>query len=199
MAGRVGQLMTYQLTLTELDTEPTRAVGDNVFLANLAAEYPVYIFYYPAEKPSEALEDGLRKLGRSAGNNLFVNMARLNDPQFDKITQAFEIKSLPAVVITAIATLAAPEGDNSNPYVRLDKKILSSDDAMDHINHLYLLFLRGDVADAIKTHKWKTRLDLVKMLGEFFAGHLKGIVGYLASRDFSVSLVTGKFEVKKSA
>ena len=191
--------MSYELVLNETDGGG-KAGGENIFVANLPAEIPVYVFYYPAETRSPELERALRSLGERTGTNLFVNMGRLDDPQFNKIARAFDIKSLPAVVVTGIADLAAPTGETMNTYVRLDKKLLSSSEtAIGHIEHLYLLFLRGEVAEAIKSNASMNRGELLKKLRQFFARAVKGLTGYLSSRDFSVSVLEGRLEITKSA
>ena len=78
--------MPYQLVLREPEEGSSKAVGENIFLANLPANFPVYAFYYPAEMPDSDFEKLLRTLGERTGENLFVNIGRLNDPQFDKIS-----------------------------------------------------------------------------------------------------------------
>jgi hypothetical protein len=192
-------LASYELTLTEADAELTKAYGDNIFVANLSADYPVYIFYYPSEMPSQQLEQGLRSLGARTGNNLFVNVGGLSDPNFNKITRAFDIKSFPAVVITAVASLAALESENGSAYIRLDKKTLSADNAIDVIEQMYLFFLRGQISEAIKSYKLRTRINLIKKLRDFVVKQLKSLGRYIESRDISVSVIQGKFEIKKSA
>lgn len=191
--------MSYDLVLTEQGVEDTKAVGDNIFFANLPAKYPVYAFYYPSETPDATFEQSLRSLGERTGSNLFLNIGRLDDPQYNKISKTFEIDSLPVLILTAVAELAAPEDEPINSYVRMSKKHLASPDAISQIEKLYLLFLQGDVAGAISSQKWKTRTDLLKALGKFFGSQIKGLLEYAASRDFTVSLLTGRIEVKKSA
>ncbi len=191
--------MTYQLVLDEAGQSGTKAVGDNVFLANLPVEFPVYAFYYPAEMPDSELEGLLRKLGGRAGNNLFVNIGRLDDPQLDKIARKFEIKSFPSVVVTAIADLAAPQSASVTAYVRLDGRVLSDPHrAITHIENLYLLFLRGSVAEAIKTARWTSKVELARRLGRVIRDGLRRIGSFVADRDLSVSILEGRFELKKS-
>jgi hypothetical protein len=191
--------VTYQLVLREPGEDGTKAVGENVFLANLSSEFPVYIFYYPAEMPDPTFERQLRSLGDKTGNNLFVNIGRLDDPQLDKIVHKFELKSFPVVVVTAIADLAAPPDASLNSYVRLDGRLLKDPDrAIGHIESIYLLFLQGKVAEAIASTKWRSRLDLVRTIGTFFTDALGGLIGFVAERDLSVSILEGRFELTKS-
>ena len=76
--------MSYDLVLTEREADGLRAVGDNILFASLPAEYPVYAFYYPSETHDPEFEKKLRSLGERAGNNLFINIGRLDDPQLSK-------------------------------------------------------------------------------------------------------------------
>lgn len=72
--------------------------------------------------PNEDLEEKL-ELRR----NLFVNIGRLNDPQYSKIRNKFEIKNFPVIIMTAIDELASLKNEDncySTAYVRLDNKEL---------------------------------------------------------------------------
>jgi hypothetical protein len=123
--------MTYQLVLQTASRSGSREavssekdIGENVFAADLPSQYPCYAFYYPGPMPDPELEAALRRLGDQTGHNLFVNIGRLNDPAFGKIAGLFEIKRTPAIVLTASAPLAAPEGVDLSAYVRLDSESL---------------------------------------------------------------------------
>lgn len=191
--------MPYELVLHEAGLADAKAVGENVFLADLAADFPVYIFYYPSAMPDEALENVLRKLGESTGSNLFVNIGRLNDPDFAKITRLFEIRSFPAVVLTARADLAAPDDESMNAYVRFDGKALADPArAIEHIQNLYLLFLTGEIAKAIKQAGKQNRAELARRIGKFIVAAFTVIGRYINDHDITVSVLEGRFELKKS-
>ena len=191
--------MPYELVLHEVGLADTREVGENVFLGDLESDYPVYLFYYPPAMPDDALENLLRKLGESTGTNLFINMGRLNDPDFAKITRAFEIKSFPSIVLTARSDLAAPEDEAINAYVRLDGKILADPGrAIEHIQNLFLLFLTGEIAKAIKQAGRQNRAELARRIGKFIASALTTIGRYVNDHDVTVSILEGRFELKKS-
>jgi hypothetical protein len=192
--------MPYELILDETEQNGAKDVGDNVFLANLPADFPVYAFYYPAEMPDDELETLLRKLGDRTGTNLFVNIGRLNDPQFDKLVRVFQIKSFPSVIMTARGDLAGSDHDMLNAYVKLDGRLLANPErAIKFIEGLYLLFLKGDVAKAIRKAGHKNFTELARTVGKFVLTALTQIGTYIVDHDFSVSLVQGRFEVKKSA
>jgi hypothetical protein len=77
--------------------------------------------------PDLALEARLRKLGEITGKNLFANIARLNDPQYSRVSKKFGIRSLPAVIVTAEGALASPPGEYRSAYARPDdKRLLAS-------------------------------------------------------------------------
>jgi hypothetical protein len=192
--------MSYRLILRETDTDDTKAVGENLFLANLPEQFPVYAFYYPAELSDQSLENALRGLGGRTGDNLLVNLGRLDDPNFDKIARAFDLDSFPALAMTAVADLAAPPGDFVNAYVRLDGRLLKDPGrAIELVENLYLLFLRGDVAKAIRKVRWRNRTELLRTVAASIGDALGGIGGFVAERDIAVSLLEGRFELTKSA
>ena len=179
---------------------PAKDVGENVFLDNLSAEYRVFLFYYPAEMPNPALENRLRKLGESAGKNLFVNMGTFADPNYAKIVKRFGIERHPVIVMTAAHDLAGPSDDFATTYVRLDSKHLlgSPDRTADCLQQLFDLFIQGRVADAIRKGKWTERKGLAAAVGNVFVQSLKVVGDFILSRDITVSVMEGKFELKRS-
>ena len=192
--------MPYQLILQEAEEEATKAVGENIFLANLPAEFPVYALYYPAEMPDYDFENLLRTLGGRTGDNLFVNIGRLDDPQFDRIVRKFEITTLPALVLTAVADLAAPDDEFMNAYVRLDGRLIAKPDrAIKFVEDLYLMFLQGEIAQAIKRTSRNTKTELARAVGRHIIAALGKVGNFVAERDWSVSILQGRFEIKKSS
>jgi hypothetical protein len=172
-----GLSMSYQLVLTEKPRAGTREVGDkdlgdNVFLENIPPSYKVYLFYYAGAMGNELLEEGLRKLGENTGQNLFVNIGKLNDPDYDKIASRFEIKPLPAVVITAVSDLASLTNEYLSAYARLDSKHLldSPQRTVQCALEVFNLFLQGKVAEALANAKSRQRTELLKWLGSLVTG-----------------------------
>lgn len=191
--------MAYELILYETLQGDTKALGENVFLADLNAEYPVFAFYYPSEMPDHHFENLLRKLGEETGANLFVNIGRLNDPNFGKLASAFDITSFPSLVLTAVADLAAPEKPVTSAYVRLDGRMLADPErAIAHIESLYLLFLRGEIAEAIKKAGHQEKREIARIVGRFIASALTNLTTFIANHDLSISILQGSFEIKKS-
>lgn len=191
--------MSYALVLREPGEEESKAVGENIFLRDLPSGIPVFAFYYPAEMPDTRLENALRGLGESTGENLLVNISRLNDPQLPKLVGRFEISEFPALVLTAVSDLAAPPEEFLNAYVRLDGRLLRDPErALPLVEALYLLFLKGDIAKAIKVASWTNKQELVRGILQKVVGSLSKVGAFVADRDFSFSLVEGRFELKKS-
>jgi hypothetical protein len=190
--------MNYQLILAEPPGE-TKDVGENVFFADLPAEYKVYAFYYGGAMGNETLEARLRALGGTTGNNLFVNIGRLDDPKFDEIQKRFEIRKLPVIIVTAIDDLASPAGEYVTAFARLDSKSLldAPDRTIECVQELFNLFLQGKVREAMTHAKWQQRKELLKGLTSFFAGPLKSLKDFMFERDISISVLQGKFELKK--
>lgn len=192
-------IMPYQLVLSELKDEITRDVGENVFFNNLPSEYEVYIFYYPGAMPNVELESRLRNFGNITGKNLFVNIGRLNDPNYGKIRNKFNIMNLPVIIITASDFLASPPEEFSTAYVRIDnKKLLNSPDLMECIQRLFNMFIDKKISEALSQFKKDQRDVFVTNLKSIVNNTLKGVWTFLEERDVSVSLIEGKFELKKS-
>jgi hypothetical protein len=192
----------YSLTLvTDEGVGITKDIGENVFLSDLSDEYQVFAFYYPPPMPDEDLEAGLRSLGDLTGRNLLVNIGKLNDPSFAKIVKAFDIHDYPVVVVTATSDLAGAREDDVNFYVRIDDKRVLSDTArtVELVQEIYTLFLRGDIADAISKVKSKERAELIRAVARRIGSVLHHLAGFVADRDFKVSIVQGTFEMTKSA
>ncbi len=125
--------------------EKTKDIGENVFFSNLPSDYEVYLLYYPGPNSNKELMDKLRDLGNITGKNLFVNIAKLNDPNYKKIVNTFEIKTFPTVILTAVDKFASLPIDHSTAYVKIDnKKLLGSPDlTAECIYKIYNLFIRG--------------------------------------------------------
>ncbi len=83
--------MSYRSVLREKAEANTKDIGENVFFNNLDSDYRVFLFYYAGVLPNEELEDKLRGLGEITGKNLFVNIRKLNDPNFGLMVSRFGI------------------------------------------------------------------------------------------------------------
>jgi hypothetical protein len=199
--------MTYRLVLAsgpatgaEATDAAHKAVGENVFAADLPEAFSCFVFYYPGAAGDQALERGLRSLGEQSGQNVFVNIGRLNDPAYGKVAKLFGIARTPVIVVTAVAPLSAAESADQSAFVRLDSAALlgSPDRALRCVQELVTLFLRGDVAEAIAKGKWSQRAELLHLLADCVSAALASIGDFVAERDLSVSLFGGRFELKRS-
>jgi len=199
----VGGLTTagprYQLMFSDLAKEVAREVGENVFLSDLQDDYKVYLFYYPGVIPYVDLEIKLKGLGQMTGKNLFVNIGRLNDPNFGKQKSMFGIKDLPVVIITGINGIASVRTERyySTAYVRLDsKRILESADlTIRFVERILNLFIGGEISEALIQYKDQKQIAVVKMV---IVDSLKSLANFLSDRDISVSLLEGKFELRRT-
>lgn len=192
-------IMTYQLVLSELIDEKTRKVGENVFFDNLPSHYEVFMLYYPGAMPNEDLESALRNLGNITGENLFVNIGRLNDPNYKKIANKFDIRNLPVIIVTAIADLASPPKEFSTAFVKIDKKrLLNSPDLIDCLQRLFNLFIQGKISAAFKYYKGAV---LISHLKGIITKALRGMKEFIKERDITfsldVGLAKGKFELRR--
>lgn len=200
--------MPYQLVLRELIDEGKgrgiKDVGENVFFDNLPSDCKVFTFYYPAAMPNEDLESVLRNLGNITGKNLFVNIGRLNDPNYGKIATKFNIKNLPVIIVTAIDKLASLPTEFSTTYVRIDsKKLLNSPNlATECVQTIFNLFIQGKISEAMSKVKRYERDALIShikgIMTDALKDALKGMSKFFEERDIIVSLIEGKFELKRS-
>ena len=192
--------MPYQLVLSEFIDEKTKEVGENVFFDNLPSQYEVFILYYPGAMPNEELESALRNLGNITGENLFVNIGRLNDPNYKKIANKFDIRNLPVIIVTAIDKLASPPTEFSTAFVKIDsKRLLNSPNlAIECLQTLFNLFIDEKISEAISQAKHAERDALISHLKGIITDALNGMRKFLGERDIIVSLAEGKFELRRS-
>lgn len=192
--------MPYQLVLSELTDEKTKDFGENIFFDDLPFDYKVYMFYYPSAMPNEDLENKLQSFGKITGANLFINIGRLNDPNYKKIQNKFNIKKLPVIIITAIDKLASTPDNLSTAYVRIDSKNLlnSPDKLMECLQKLFNLFIGGDISEALSEYKKDKLKVFIARLKNMLTHAIKEIWEFIDERDISVSWIEGKFELKRS-
>jgi hypothetical protein len=192
--------MTYRLTLNAPEKAKSKDLGENVFLNNLPQDYKVYLFYYPGAMANETLEDNLRRLGDITGKNLFVNIAKLNDPNYSKIVNYFKINELPVIVMTAVSELSSNEDTSVSAFVRIDNKNLlnSNDRIIIYLQNLYNLFLGGNISEALKKAKRTEIETYVRSFTEIISNALGKILKFFDERDISISLAEGKFELKRN-
>jgi hypothetical protein len=195
--------VAYQQLLTQRPDDSTsrdRGFGESI-LSNLPIDYKVYAFYYPsAAGVDDTLENNLRDLGRRTGKNLFINFGALNDPQYNKIVELFDITSFPVIVITAIGSLASPHGEYLSAYVRLDSKDLlgSPNIAIQCVEQVFNLFLQGKVAEAVALGKSSARKALLSYLENWMVDALKSVGGFLAGLKIKISIFDGTLEIQHS-
>ncbi len=190
--------MHYQLILSELLDEKTRDIGENVFFENLPSDYEIYVLYYPSAIPNEDLENKLRDLGNITGKNLFVNIGKLNDPNYKKIVSKFKIKELPVIIITAIDKLASPPTEFVTTFIRIeDEKLLSSPDkVVQCLERLFNLFIEGKISEAIQQFEKDKRYEFISRLRNVLADALKGLWKFMEDIEISISITEGKFELR---
>src|SRR3990172_6297419 len=184
--------MPYQLVLSEKDKK-TKKVGENVFFDNLPSDSEVYMLYYSGAMTNKELESKLRDFGNNTGKNLFVNIGRLNDPNFKKIVNNFGVKDFPVIIVTANSKLASHPAEFETAYVKLDsKRLLKSPDlAIDCVQKLFNLFIQEKISEALRQPGEYNRKALITYLNGIITNVLKGI-------EFSVSIIEGKLGVKWS-
>jgi hypothetical protein len=199
--------VTYRLLLAEPSEEyGKKDIGENVFLNDLPYDYKVYVFYYPGIMPNPLLEEKLRALGNDTGKNLFVNIGRRNDPNFDKIVARFGIRGYPVIVVTAVDELASLRiGDKFSTvyvqeYIKLDKHNLmeSIDSTIRSVESLFSLFITGNIRDAIRQVKKDQSQATISHVKDTISRQLRSVGNFLSDKDISFSLAEGKFELRSN-
>jgi hypothetical protein len=197
----------YRLVLSEpTDERGKKDVGQNVFLSDLPYDYKVYVFYYPGIMPNPVLEEKLRALGDDTGKNLFVNIGRRNDPNFDKIVARFGIRHYPVIVVTGVDELASLKiGDKFSSvyiqeYIKLDKHNVteSIDSTIRSVESLFSLFITGNVHDAIREIKRDQNQETISHIVDTITRQLRSVGKFLSEKDISISLMDGKFELRSN-
>lgn len=192
--------MPYQLVLSESGEEGDRDVGENIFLDNLPSDYSIYLFYYPSPVGNPELEQILRNLGDMTGTNLFVNMGKLNDPKYRSIANQFDIKTLPVIIVSGLEDLASDSTGSYTAFVKIDsgRMLNAPDQLLESLNKIFNLFITGQISEAIKQERRDERNLLLRRLGNVVASAMTGVGKYIADTDISVSVMQGKFELKRS-
>ena len=198
--------MPYDIIFDDID-EPNRtgpahkerAVGENVFLANLPQSPKVFALFYRGGAETDEVEGKLRTLGQRTGDNLYVNIGTLVDPDYSIAVQRFKIKRLPAIVVTAIAPLAgAPTGESA--YVRLDGAALfgKPDELVRGVEQLCNLFLCGRIAEAVLAG-WVLpgKAAAAAALGKVW-DIVRPVIAWVAQEDISLEFASIKISAKPS-
>jgi hypothetical protein len=203
--------MAFELVLTEKEPESSGAAGSDTkvgaakgvgkrFFTDLPKDYKVFLLYYRGAMGDKDLEDKLVELGTNTGKNLFVNLGSAKDPSYEMVQKRFGFKQFPVIIMTAVPDLASPGNEYLTAYAKLDSKQLlkSPEKTVECAEKLFNLFIQGDVAKAISSAKWTQRAELASAVGLVLGNALKAVGGFIASRDISVSVLEGKFELKHS-
>lgn len=193
--------MPFSLVLNEAESGKGAAKGTTrVFFSNLPDDYKVFLLYYRAAMGDKKLEDALAALGENTGNNLLVNLGSAADPSYAMISKRFGLRQFPVIIVTAVPDLASPGDACLTAYAKLEsKQLLSSPEkTVECAEKLFNLFLQGEVAKAIGSATWTERQSLLNAVLRVLGEGLKSVVGFVASRDISVSVLEGKFELKHS-
>ena len=86
--------MPYDLQFIRPEHEMTgtaRAVTMNL-LSNLPTNYKIFAQYYPrSANLDEGIETALRNFGARTGENVLVNIGRIDDEKYDFVTKMFNM------------------------------------------------------------------------------------------------------------
>jgi hypothetical protein len=176
-----------------------KAVGEDIFLANLPASPKVFAFFYPGETDTDEVEKRLRALGKKTGENLFVNFSTLMDPDYKRAVKRFRVKALPVIIVTAISPLAAtPNGEST--FVRLDgKSLFAKPEALVRtVEELFNLFLSGKITQAVIVGQAQQGKAAAGAAVAAVWAVVSKVIDWAAERDFQIELTPVKIEVKKS-
>lgn len=185
--------MPYELVLSEPpepDVLDDRGF-DTVFFDNLPSDHKVYVLYYPGISLNKELAEKLESFGELAGKNLFVNIGRIDDPNYRTVVKKFGIRNFPTIIVTALDNLASPPTEYSTAYVKIDNKNLlnSTDLAFQLLEKIYNLFIDEKISEAMSATNKQIRKSRLNSLKDSI---LKGLGNY----EFYVDTIIGRFGVK---
>jgi hypothetical protein len=171
-----------------------------VFFSNLPQDYKVFLLYFRGAMGNPDLEDRLVEFGKQTGHNLLVNLCSANDPNYDMISERFDIRKFPAIIVTAVPSLAAAGDEYLTTFAKLDNtQLLSSPErTIQCAEELFHLFIRGKVAEAASKAKWAQRAEVAGAVAKALENALKAVGSVLARLELSFSVLEGKFELKYS-
>ena len=197
--------MPYRLVLSEPIEKKTdvvgekKALGEDIFLYDMPQDCKVYMLYYPGALPDEELEKGMRNLGNISGKNLFVNIGRLDEPNYDTIASKFGIKRLPVIIVTAYDQLAYDPIGQTTAFIKLDdRRLLNSPQlTIDSLQTIFNLFIQGNIYEAIKQANADSRAVLISDIAKLTSSLLNKIGNIFKDFEISISLLGGKLELKR--
>jgi hypothetical protein len=183
--------MGFDLVLSEPKGKDS---GENILLGNLPIDYKVYLFYYSGvakNKELEDLADHLREFGEISGKNLFVNIGELDDPQYNLISEKFNIRSFPVIIITAKDQLASSIDFPYTAYIRIDGKRISDSaiSTLELVQQLFNLFIQKKICEAMKQNRRDRILYHTKKLILGVSSKLKV---FIKEEDISISLLVSR-------
>jgi hypothetical protein len=176
-----------------------RGVAESVFLSSLPTNPKVFAFFYRGSTDWDEVEKRLRALGQKTGDNFFVNIGTLADPDYPRAQERFQIEELPVIVVTAISPLAAtPAGDNA--FVRLDNRSLfeKPDELIRTVEELFNLFLGGKISRAVATGWKQEGKAALSAATQRIWSVIKPVITWVAERDLVLEFLGVKIEVKDS-
>jgi hypothetical protein len=188
--------LSYQLVIKTIGT---KASGEGVPVFDLPSyEAKIYALYYPGEMIDDDLENKLREFGNITGKNLFINIGRLNDPNYDLVISQFEITTSPVVVVTAISELASIKNKLLTVYVKIDSERVLKDPQLTvkTIKNLFYLFMQNKISGALSKCQQANNDAIIKSLKTVVIDSLKELKSYLSDKDWNVSLGPFSLEVK---
>lgn len=193
--------MTFRIVFVERKgaSGAEKAVGENVFLADLPTDPKVFAFFYPGDQDSSAVENRLRALGRKTGDNLLVNLGSLVDPDYKQAVKTFGIGSLPVIVITAVSPLAAtPDGETA--YVRLDGATLFAhpEDLVRTTEEIFNLFLGEQMRKAIMVGWAEQKKAALADLSRQVWALIRPVIEWAAKKHIEVGFCGVKIVVKEN-
>jgi len=194
--------MGYELVLTVKEPEGAGAAKgvSTSFYTDLPQDYKVFLLYFRESMPDRELEKRLIALGKNTGKNLLVNLNSAADPNYKMIVKRFDIKKFPVIIMTAVEDLATAGDGSVTTFAKLDSETLlsSPEKTVECAEHLFNLFMQGNVKEAISKAKWTQRTELLKSLGSVVGNALKAVGEFISTYSISFSAIEGKFELKRS-
>lgn len=182
-----------------INTSPAgrRYFAKDVTLENIPENCKVYCLVFGVSDADQSIKKYLEDMGKEYANNLFVGFWSMADERYSDVATFFDLKNLPAIVITAESSLSNIEGSNESALVRLDnpRLLLDIDILKQTIRLLYNLFVRGEVSNVMsianKKNREATIKDIRNKIKNIFTDTITEII-----EKYNIDISYGQFKIR---
>jgi hypothetical protein len=148
------------------------------------------------------LEGRLKDWGLETGNNLAVGFVNRKDPKVGSLVNAFNLEATPAIVMTgdeSLASILRNQGKKETVFLRLDDQNVMSNipKTMDALGRAYNLFLKNDIAGALKMMNQVKRGTKIERFLRGLGDAVEKVGKFLDDHNIKIGMLGATFEITK--